>query len=179
MMMMAANTMHASSFTTNKMNNVLGRSSRRGAPSSSSSRLSVRSSRNNKVKKSSTMIKAAMIEEEVALDEAPLTLLRPGGEGDANEMRAEFEKMVRQAQNDICKAVEELDGGKFHEDAWERPGGGGGISRVLQGGKVFEKAGINVSVVYGQMPPEATERRREGKAPGRRRFRFLQPGFPR
>jgi coproporphyrinogen III oxidase len=35
------------------------------------------------------------------------------------------------------------------------PGGGGGISRVLQGGNVFEKAGVNVSVVYGQMPPEA------------------------
>ena len=99
--------------------------------------------------------RAAMIEDEVALEEAPLTLLRPGGEGDSNEMRAKFEKMVREAQNDICKAIEDLDGGKFHEDAWERPGGGGGISRVLQGGKVFEKAGINVSVVYGQMPPEA------------------------
>ena len=58
-----------------------------------------------------------MLEEEVALDEAPLTLLRPGGEGDANEMRAKFEKMVRQAQNEICKAVEEVDGGKFTEDA--------------------------------------------------------------
>lgn len=96
------------------------------------------------------------IEDEVALDEAPLTLIRPGGDFDGTEMRAKFERMVREAQNEICSAIEELDGqGKFHEDAWERPGGGGGISRVLQGGKVFEKAGINVSVVYGQMPPEA------------------------
>ena len=66
------------------MKNVLGRSSRRVA----SSCLSLRSSRNNKVRKSSAMIKAAMIEEEVALDEAPLTLLRPGGEGDAERIKA-------------------------------------------------------------------------------------------
>ena len=96
--------------------------------------------------------RAAMIEDEVALEEAPLTLLRPGGEGDSNEMRAKFEKMVREAQNDICKAIEDLDGGKFHEDAWERPGGGGGISLVLQGGKVFEKAGINVSCLLYTSP---------------------------
>ncbi|EEE61660.1 hypothetical protein OsJ_16117 [Oryza sativa Japonica Group] len=41
------------------------------------------------------------------------------------------------------------------EDVWSRPGGGGGISRVLQDGRVFEKAGVNVSVVYGVMPPDA------------------------
>ena len=37
----------------------------------------------------------------------------------------------------------------------DAPSGGGGISRVLQGGRVFEKAAVNVSVVYGVMPPEA------------------------
>ena len=74
--------------------------------------------------------RAAMIEDEVALEEAPLTLLRPGGEGDSKECAPSL-KMVREAQNDICKAIEDLDGGKFHEDAWERPGGGGGISRVV------------------------------------------------
>ena len=63
--------------------------------------------------------------------------------------------MIRAAQDEIVAAVEELDGQKFQEDAWTRPGGGGGISRVLQDGNVFEKAGVNVSVVYGQMPPEA------------------------
>jgi len=96
-----------------------------------------------------------MIEQEVALDEAPLTLLREGGENDSKSMRAKFEKMIRKAQNEICAAIQELDGQEFREDAWTRPGGGGGISRVLQGGEVFEKAGVNVSVVYGQMPPEA------------------------
>ena len=47
-------------------------------------------------------------------------------------MRGRFEAEIRKAQDAICAAVEELDGGKFHEDAWTRPGGGGGISRVLQ-----------------------------------------------
>ncbi|CAN0430546.1 unnamed protein product, partial [Scytosiphon promiscuus] len=44
---------------------------------------------------------------------------------------------------------------QFQEDAWVRPNGGGGISRVMAGGKVFEKAGVNLSVVYGTMPQEA------------------------
>ena len=47
-------------------------------------------------------------------------------------MRQQFEAEIRKVQNDICAAVEEMDGAKFHEDAWTRPGGGGGISRVLQ-----------------------------------------------
>ena len=47
-------------------------------------------------------------------------------------MRVKFEAAVRRAQDDICKAVSELDGKPFHEDAWVRPGGGGGVSRVLQ-----------------------------------------------
>lgn len=56
----------------------------------------------------------------------------------------------------MCAAIEAADGGgKFKEDVWSRPGGGGGISRVLQDGGVWEKAGVNVSVVYGMMPPEA------------------------
>ncbi|KAI5081624.1 hypothetical protein GOP47_0001367 [Adiantum capillus-veneris] len=53
------------------------------------------------------------------------------------------------------EAVEAVDGCSFREDSWVRPGGGGGISRVLQDGNVWEKAGVNVSVVYGTMPPEA------------------------
>ena len=49
----------------------------------------------------------------------------------------------------MCKAIEGVDGGaKFKEDVWSRVGGGGGISRVLQDGAVWEKAGVNVSVIY-------------------------------
>ena len=106
-------------------------------------------------RRGSVPVRAVGIEQEISIDEAPLTLLREGGEDDADSMRARFEKMIRAAQDEIVAAVEELDGQKFQEDAWTRPGGGGGISRVLQDGNVFEKAGVNVSVVYGQMPPEA------------------------
>jgi coproporphyrinogen III oxidase len=70
-------------------------------------------------------------------------------------MRGRFERVIREAQDSICAAVEAEDGTKFRQDAWTRPGGGGGITRVIQGGKVFEKAGVNVSVVYGSMPAEA------------------------
>lgn len=55
----------------------------------------------------------------------------------------------------LCAAVEVADGGaKFREDAWERPGGGGGRSRVMENGAVFEKAGINFSEVHGEFSPE-------------------------
>ncbi len=78
------------------------------------------------------------------------------------------------AQAQICKAIEECDGeGKFRQDSWIREDGGGGISAVLSGGKVWEKAGCNLSVVYGSMPQEAlqaaTERgvdRAKGMKPG-------------
>ncbi|MBT1703245.1 oxygen-dependent coproporphyrinogen oxidase [Chryseosolibacter indicus] len=56
-------------------------------------------------------------------------------------------------QGSICKQLEEADGnGKFIADQWERPGGGGGISRVLSNGKIIEKGGVNFSAVWGQTP---------------------------
>ena len=56
----------------------------------------------------------------------------------------------------MCKAIEGVDGGaKFKEDVWSRVGGGGGISQVLQDDVVWEKAGVNVFVVYGVMPLKA------------------------
>jgi coproporphyrinogen III oxidase len=61
----------------------------------------------------------------------------------------------RGLQDRICLAVEQVDGsGRFREDAWERPGGGGGRSRVLSDGGVFEKGGINFSQVAGQLSEE-------------------------
>lgn len=53
------------------------------------------------------------------------------------------------------QALSEIDGTKFHEDRWDRPEGGGGRSRVLQDGNVFEKAGVNVSIVHGVLTPAA------------------------
>lgn len=49
-------------------------------------------------------------------------------------------------------------GGRFREDRWERPGGGGGVARVLSEGTSFEKAGINRSTVSGTLPPGAAQR---------------------
>lgn len=57
----------------------------------------------------------------------------------------------RSLQDRIVAALQELDGCRFHEDAWERPGGGGGRTRVLVEGDLFEKAGVNFSSVYGEM----------------------------
>lgn len=55
-------------------------------------------------------------------------------------------------QDRICAALETADGeGKFVEDKWERPGGGGGRTRVLQGQRI-EKGGVNFSAVHGPMP---------------------------
>ncbi|HEY9198141.1 MAG TPA: oxygen-dependent coproporphyrinogen oxidase [Gammaproteobacteria bacterium] len=65
-------------------------------------------------------------------------------------------------QDRICAALSGIDGTAFREDSWQRPGGGGGRSRVLESGAVFEKAGINFSKVYGAgLPPSATAHRPE------------------
>ncbi|KAJ8534851.1 hypothetical protein K7X08_016579 [Anisodus acutangulus] len=104
-----------------------------------------------------------MIEKETPETERPVIFLRESDEGssgddssNSNSVRARFEKMIREVQDSVCTALVAVDGGaKFKEDVWSRPGGGGGISRVLQDGDVFEKASVNVSVVYGTMPPEA------------------------
>ena len=69
--------------------------------------------------------------------------------------------MVHQLQDRICEAVEAVDGITYREDEWVRPEGGGGRSRVFSGGEVFEKAGVNVSVVQGTLSPEAAANRRD------------------
>ena len=66
-------------------------------------------------------------------------------------------------QNHICRELEAEDGtGRFAEDNWTRTEGGGGRSRILTEGAVFEKAGVGFSHVYGdQLPPSATAHRPE------------------
>ena len=65
-------------------------------------------------------------------------------------------------QDRICAAIEAEDGARFREDAWERPEGGGGRSRVLSEGAVFEQAGVGFSDVFGPgLPPSATTQRPE------------------
>jgi len=60
----------------------------------------------------------------------------------------------RDLQDRIVAALVELDSTPFREDEWQRPGGGGGRSRVLQEGGLFEKAGVNFSDVHGELPEE-------------------------
>ena len=56
-------------------------------------------------------------------------------------------------QESICSQLEQADGGgRFIRDAWDRPGGGGGVSRVFTNGKAIEKGGVNFSAVYGKTP---------------------------
>jgi len=65
-------------------------------------------------------------------------------------------------QDRICTALAELDGGAFHEDAWTRAEGGGGRTRVLADGALFEQAGVNFSHVRGAaLPASATANRPE------------------
>lgn len=67
-----------------------------------------------------------------------------------------------QLQHDICTQLSEEDGSAFVKDEWQRPEGGGGMSQVLEGGEVFEKAGVNFSRVEGdKLPPSATAHRPE------------------
>jgi coproporphyrinogen III oxidase len=64
-------------------------------------------------------------------------------------------KFYSELQSELCASLSDLDGGgEFTADAWQRPGGGGGVARVLEGGAVFEKAGVNWSNVDGDLPDE-------------------------
>ncbi|MFA9275345.1 MAG: oxygen-dependent coproporphyrinogen oxidase [Candidatus Aquirickettsiella gammari] len=65
-------------------------------------------------------------------------------------------------QASIVAAMEEVDGCRFITDSWERPEGGGGISRVIEEGNVFERGGVNFSHVMGNnLPPSAAASRPE------------------
>jgi coproporphyrinogen III oxidase len=59
----------------------------------------------------------------------------------------------KQIQDEICAALEITDGrSTFEEELWEREGGGGGRTRIIQNGNIFEKGGVNFSAVHGQLP---------------------------
>lgn len=69
-----------------------------------------------------------------------------------------FTEWIKEIQDKICCEAESADGKeKFLEDKWIRPGGGGGITRIMQNGAVFEKAGVNTSEVYGAITPQIRE----------------------
>ena len=72
-------------------------------------------------------------------------------------MRQKMAEMVHRIQDEICQALREIDGVDYRQDEWTREEGGGGRSRVFSGGKVFEKAGVNVSIVHGTLSPQAAK----------------------
>ncbi len=70
-----------------------------------------------------------------------------------NTIKNKFFNYIHQLQDTITSKLEEVDGkAKFQEDIWERPEGGGGRTRVIEHGNVFEKGGVNISGVHGKLP---------------------------
>lgn len=70
-----------------------------------------------------------------------------------SEIKHQFTQYIRTLQNEICSALEQIDGkAKFREDAWQRDGGGGGFTRIIEKGAVLEKGGVNISTVHGELP---------------------------
>jgi coproporphyrinogen III oxidase len=68
-------------------------------------------------------------------------------------MKEQFYTYIQNLQDQIVKGLEAVDGqAKFKEDLWERPEGGGGRTRVIENGYVFEKGGVNISAVHGKLP---------------------------
>ncbi|GAB4154191.1 MAG: oxygen-dependent coproporphyrinogen oxidase [Winogradskyella sp.] len=68
-------------------------------------------------------------------------------------MKSKFYNYIQQLQDTITSKLETLDGKvKFKEDLWERPEGGGGRTRVIENGNLFEKGGVNISAVHGKLP---------------------------
>ena len=68
-------------------------------------------------------------------------------------MKDKFYQYIQELQDTITEKLEAVDGkAKFRQDLWERPEGGGGRTRVIQDGNVFEKGGVNISAVHGPLP---------------------------
>ena len=68
-------------------------------------------------------------------------------------MKDQFYKYIESLQDRITTTIEELDGTAiFEEDIWKRDEGGGGKTRVIENGTIFEKGGVNISAVYGELP---------------------------
>ncbi len=77
----------------------------------------------------------------------------------ASDVRERVARQIEQLHDDTTALFTSLDGaGRFQEDEWTRPGGGGGVARVLSDGATFEKAGINRSLVHGSLTPQVAQR---------------------
>ncbi len=79
--------------------------------------------------------------------------------------RERAKQLVLSLQDEICSGLEDIDKeGHFIEESWERPEGGGGRSRVMREGRIFEQGGVNFSEVHGkELPPSILNQRPEAK----------------
>jgi coproporphyrinogen III oxidase len=86
-------------------------------------------------------------------------------EAPPTDSRQRAKALLMGLQDSICAGLEQLDGdGRFAEESWERPEGGGGRSRVMKAGRVFEQGGVNFSEVEGsELPPSILSQRPEAK----------------
>jgi coproporphyrinogen III oxidase/REP element-mobilizing transposase RayT len=70
-----------------------------------------------------------------------------------HSLKDTFFKYIQELQDTISSKLEDIDGkAEFQEDNWKRPEGGGGRTRVIENGDVFEKGGVNISGVHGKLP---------------------------
>ena len=68
-------------------------------------------------------------------------------------MKDQFYAYIETLQDKITSELEKIDGKSvFKEDLWKRPEGGGGRTRIIENGNVFEKGGVNISAVHGELP---------------------------
>ena len=68
-------------------------------------------------------------------------------------MKDQFYAYIENLQDEICAALEKVDGkATFQQDLWKRPEGGGGRTRVIANGNAIEKGGVNISAVHGPLP---------------------------
>ncbi|MGB0874517.1 MAG: coproporphyrinogen III oxidase, partial [Synechococcus sp.] len=105
-----------------------------------------------------SLIRRVLGRQDVGVSKAPLEL-------PPSDSRERARAMVMGLQDEICAGLEALDGeGRFVEESWVRPEGGGGRSRVMREGRVFEQGGVNFSEVQGEeLPPSILKQRPEAK----------------
>ncbi len=84
------------------------------------------------------------------------------------DSQARVSQFMQKLQDKIQQTLQDIDGkGEFREDSWERPEGGGGRSRVIRDGNIFEQGGVNFSEVWGdQLPPSILKQRPEAEGHG-------------
>ena len=100
-----------------------------------------------------------------ATEESELTSTFPDATSSAPPMRSQMSSYIHTLQAQIVNSLETLDPNKlFIRDSWIRPEGGSGTSCVMSGGAVLEKAGVNISIVHGTLPPAAVKQMRSNHA---------------